>query len=119
MATESSCIVTSHKKCGRARPTANSPCSPPSARPAPIVEGSSARNRIGLWAARLVTGPKSPQPQAKQTFLFRVDMDSPQAENYERLAEMLALKKLERRTRCKKLLRFCGSSNAEEAKNLW
>ena len=48
-----------------------------------------------------------------------MDMDSAQAENYERLAEMLALKKLERRTRCKKLLRFCGSSNAEEAMNFW
>jgi catechol 2,3-dioxygenase len=27
MTTESSCIMTSHKKCGRARPTANSSCS--------------------------------------------------------------------------------------------
>jgi hypothetical protein len=43
-----------------------------------------------------------------QTFIFRVDVVH--AENYEKLAERLALEKLERRTRCKKLLRFCGST---------
>src|ERR1700730_9403038 len=93
MTTESSCIVTSRRKCGRARPAANSPCSP--------VRSTSTNccRKLSLepnWTAGRETCKGAKISLASGQAVFRIPRGA-QAESYEKLAEMSALKNREQR----------------------